>query len=973
MTATILLVEDNPITTKLVRFALETQHFTVVGVGDGASAIRAFEDHAVGLVLVDLLLPDMDGFELLARLRLLRGGTEVPILAFTGLVSREIEERMSAAGFDDVIPKPIEPSRFVKVVRAHLPPDPHAEAPQPAARRLRIVIADDDAVQRKLVAMRLRRAGYDVVATMDGEEALARAKELRPDAVVSDVLMPRLDGFGLCLAVRGDPEIASTPVVLVTNSYLESEDCELARRVGANDLVIRTPELTEVLATLSATIAATTPVVVPVPIDPAIERERIQRMMQQLERQVALGAGSNQRTSLLTAELAVLTAIADAVANQRDVEVALRQVLAACFDAGGVSLGALYLVEARKRRVLSFGAPGAWTTAELEGFFGDRDLLDTAIQTQTLLIAPSTESGPRGRAVLERAHVKSLLAAPLANMGKPLGALVMVSRTSSLDEADHITFARAVAAQISLVLALARAFEEKDASARESRSQATVLRSILDSMGDGVLVAGKDGEITHWNAAADGILPMSPARDESWVHRGVFGGDKVTPVSPNDFPLAKAMRGESINGFELFVRRDATDGAWFSVNARPMRDESGKTQGGVAVFRDVTTEKAANARLLVTDRMASLGILAAGVGHEINNPLQSILANLEMATKDMSDLVRDHSALDFGQLPEELRDARDAAERLRHIVRDLKLFSRADEETRGKVDVERVLESSIRLVSAEVRHRAKLVRSFVRLPAVYANESRLGQVFVNLLVNAAHAIPEGRADRNEIRVATSVTADERVRIAITDTGTGMPPDVVARIFTPFYTTKPVGVGTGLGLAICHQLVAAIDGEITLDTAVGRGTTFYVTLPAMTAADAGRPAAVPNITPPRRAHILVIDDDHLITTTVERMLGREHDVVVVSDPHEARRRVASGERYDVLLCDLMMPTGTGMDLHAELVHIAPDQAHNMVFMTGGAFTSRAREFLDEVPNPRMEKPFSIRNLRAMIHDRLSHRE
>ncbi len=971
MTVTILLVEDNPITTKLVRFALEAQHFVVVTAVDGASAIRAYREHAISLVLMDLLLPDMDGFEVLSLLRVIPGAAEVPMLAFTGLLSREVEARMAAVGFDDVITKPIEPSRLVRIVRAHLPSlDPVARSAPISSKRPRIVIVDDDAVQRKLVAFRLTRAGYEVFPTVDGEEGLARIRELHPDAVVSDVLMPRLDGFGLCLAVRADPEIAATPLVLVTNSYLESEDRDLARRVGASDLVIRTPELTEVLAALASTIGTSPTPPVPVVIDAAVERERIQRMMLQLERQVALGAGATQRTSLLTAELAVLTAISEAVANQRDIETALRQVLASCFDAGGISLGALYLVEAKKLRVLSFGTLEGWTTTELEGFFGDRALLDAAIQGQTFLIAPSVETGTRGQAVLERARVQSLLAAPLAHMGQPLGALLMVSRSTDLAEPDRVTFARAVAAQISLVLALARAFADKDASEREARSQATVLRSILESMGDGVLVAGGHGGITHWNAAAEAILPMSPGADESWVHRGVFGADQVTPIVSAEFPLAKAMRGESVNGAELFVRRDATDGAWFSVNARPMRSDSDTPQGGVAVFRDITNEKAANARVLVADRMASLGILAAGVGHEINNPLQSILTNLELATKEVAEVIRDHGDAYLGELPAELRDARDAAERLRHIVRDLKLFSRADEETRDTVDVERVVESSIRLVTAEIRHRAKLVRSFARIPSVYANESRLGQVLVNLLVNAAHAIPEGQSDRNEIRIATSVTSDERVRIAITDTGTGMSPEVVARIFTPFFTTKPVGVGTGLGLAICHQLVAAIGGDITVETAVGRGSTFTVTLPALTVPVPARTLTSTIPLPLRRAHLLVIDDDPLITTAIQRILGRSHDVEVLGEPHEAVRRVASGARYDVVLCDLMMPTGTGMDLYDDLLQIAPDQARNIVFMTGGAFTARAREFLDQVPNPRMEKPFSIQSLRAMIQERLA---
>jgi PAS domain S-box-containing protein len=962
MAATILLVEDNPITSKLVRFTLEAQQLGVAVAGDGAAAMRAFGEHAVALVLVDLVLPDMDGFALLAKLRALPGGRDVPILAFTGLISPEVEHRMSAAGFDDVITKPIEPSYLVRSVRAHLPVD--TPEPPAAARRLRLVVADDDPVQRKLTAFRLSRAGFEVTATADGEDALASARALRPDAIVSDVLMPRLDGFGLCLAVRNDPAVASTPIVLLTNSYLETADRELAHRAGADALVLRTPELAELFTALGSAMARPVAPAAPPVVDPDLERARVQRMMLQLERQVALNAGAKQRMALLVAELSVLTAISEAIADHTEIEAALHQVLVACLDAGAISLGALYLAHGDELRVLSFGLDG--TAREgLDGFFGDLPLLRATIRDAKPLAIPSPDAGARGGALLARAGLQSLLAIPLAHRGHALGALVMAARNTALVEPDRVTFARAVASQIAVALALAGAFSEKDASERDARSRAAVLRSILDSMGHGVLVADAAGDITHRNAAADRIFTTVP-RDAAGTAVGVFAGDRVTPIAAADIPLMRAIRGEAIDAFEQFVYR-GDDGAWYSVNARPLVD-GGTTRGGVAVFHDVTAEKAAAARQLVGDRLASLGTLAAGVGHEINNPLQSILTNLELVGRELGELARDVPPARLATLTSELADARVALERMRDITRDLKLFTRADDDVRGSVDVERVLESSIRLAGNEIRHRAKLVRSYTAVPPVYANESRLGQVFVNLLVNAAQAIPEGRADAYEIRIVTSRVGD-RVRIVVADTGCGMPPEVVARVFTPFFTTKPVGVGTGLGLAICHQLVTMYGGDIAVDSMVGRGTSVTVTLPAHagTSAPARKPTAV--VPPARgRARVLVVDDEPLVTASINRALGDEHDVTALADPHEALALVGSGRRFDLILCDLMMPTGTGMDLFDGLKRVAPDQAELIVFMTGGAFTARMRAFLDGVANPRLEKPFSMQTLRALINAR-----
>jgi CheY-like chemotaxis protein len=207
-----------------------------------------------------------------------------------------------------------------------------------------------------------------------------------------------------------------------------------------------------------------------------------------------------------------------------------------------------------------------------------------------------------------------------------------------------------------------------------------------------------------------------------------------------------------------------------------------------------------------------------------------------------------------------------------------------------------------------------------------------------------------------------------VTIEVRDSGGGISPEVAGRIFDPFFTTKPPGVGTGLGLSICHSIVTALDGEISVDSAAGRGTTFRVTLPVadLSAALPARAAAPQAQASGRRGKVLVIDDEPLIGAAVRRALTAEHDVLALSNSHEALDRLRGGERYDVILCDLMMPALTGMDIHDELSKLAPAQADRMVFITGGAFTTRAQTFLAEVQNPRIEKPFDLHALRALVH-------
>jgi PAS domain S-box-containing protein len=414
------------------------------------------------------------------------------------------------------------------------------------------------------------------------------------------------------------------------------------------------------------------------------------------------------------------------------------------------------------------------------------------------------------------------------------------------------------------------------------------------------------------------------------------------------------------------VRPDGTI-RWVSVHGiARFADGNGARQPVrlAGTLLDVTDVKAVQSQLMQSDRLASLGMLSAGVAHEINNPLAYLSSALEFLSEHAGRL-KDGSP-EVAEVLRALADAREGAERVRHVMRDLRTFSGAREERRMRVDLEPVVESAIHVAANALRFRARVVRSYAAAPPVMADEARLGQVVLNLLINAVQAIPEGRAAEHEIRVVTRTDPDGRAVLEVGDTGCGIAPEIADRVFDPFFTTKPAGVGTGLGLAICRGIVLGLGGEISAESSPGLGTTMRIVLPAAPASATDPVPAAPRPAPAgRRGRVLVVDDEPSVAAAVRRVLASLHDVVVRGSAEEALDDIGRGERFDAILCDLMMPRMTGMELHAELARSAPDQASRMVVLTGGAFTEGAREFLDRVALPRCEKPFDAAGLRELV--------
>jgi PAS domain S-box-containing protein len=504
--------------------------------------------------------------------------------------------------------------------------------------------------------------------------------------------------------------------------------------------------------------------------------------------------------------------------------------------------------------------------------------------------------------------------------------------------------------------------------------QVRELRAALEDAAEGICRVDAEGRVVSVNRAF--------CRLTGYEAGEIVGRSWETTISSADRGLVRADLLSATEKIEREIHGARKDGTPFDMQLSvvPVVDLHGTRPGPKGHYfyiRDLTDRRRMENQLIFAGRMAAVGTLAAGVAHEINNPLAYIVANIDFVRHQLTTFasrINRQSSLngDMGRSLDEageaLAEARQGAERVRNIVRDLRVFARGDEEQSGPVALRRVLDSSINIAWNEIRHRARLVKDYGDTPMVESNESRLGQVFLNLLLNAAHAIPEGETERNEIRVSTRTDSRGYAVVEIRDTGVGIPAEIRDRIFDPFFTTKPAGEGTGLGLWICSGILSALGGEISVDSDKGKGSVFRVALPpvAMETSAAVAARAPVDVSAPG-GRLLIVDDEPMILGALRRSFASDYQVTCVGDGRRALERIRAGERYDVILCDLMMPEITGMDLYAEMGLLAPEQVERIVFVTGGAFTPRAREFLESVPNARVEKPIDFQNLKLLLRN------
>ncbi|HJL17896.1 MAG TPA: PAS domain S-box protein [Sandaracinaceae bacterium LLY-WYZ-13_1] len=497
-----------------------------------------------------------------------------------------------------------------------------------------------------------------------------------------------------------------------------------------------------------------------------------------------------------------------------------------------------------------------------------------------------------------------------------------------------------------------RPHKRTQASLRRSEAR---LRALIESAPDGIVIS-RDRVIAYANPAASALLGFQDPEAlvgrsfAEFLHEEDFAvmAERVASLEPGGPPQGPyEYRARALDGRALVVE----------VTSILFDDEEGPSVVGFA--RDVTESRRLQAQLMRADRLAALGTMAAGVAHEINNPLAFMSLGIDAVERRLEAQEPDREAI-----AGTLADLRHGVDRIATIVRQLRAFSRAEPSTvRAAVDLRGVLESAARMAAHEVRQYGHLETDVPDdLPAVRGESTQLEQVFLNLLLNAAHALDGG----GSVGVRARLDGDD-VLVTVRDDGRGIPEAELAQVFDPFFTTKPVGAGTGLGLSICHSIITSLDGSIAVDSRSGEGTAVHVRLPVAR-------RALPRSTPPhalrrstvgRRLRVAAVDDEPAFLRAVERLLGAEHDVRVFCDGEAAWRGLGEAAPLDLILLDVMMPGLSGMELYERLVEVRPVLAERVVFVTGGSARPPVERFLARAKRPILRKPFDADKMVSLI--------
>jgi diguanylate cyclase (GGDEF)-like protein/PAS domain S-box-containing protein len=595
----ILLIEDNLLTVKLVRLTLESEGYTVLSSVDGKNAIAMLKNETPKLILLDMRLPDTTGLSLVKELRALPNGKHIPIISFSGFISMVEEAKLADSGFTDILLKPIEPSLLLECVESHLIKEV-VNTDNTKVKRIALIV-DDDPLQLKFTGLQFNYSGFEVIYGKDGLEGLELALQHRPDVIISDVLMPNMDGFQFCKAIRENPAVSNIPLILVSANYVEDIDQQLAKNIGANAYVYRSLGIQTVVETVLECMGNKEPLP---PVnshenDDEIEKSIYSRVLQQLERQVSINLSSQQRGYEQQNILKQINDLTDSLVKNEKSKFPLDEILSNSLYGAGLSQGLFYHwcdgepLELRAQ----FGFDEQ--LEKVQDCFGFKDIFLDIIKNKNTIAIPSDgmEHNPSYK-ILSIAKSSSALFLPVRLQHNAAGLLVIFSRQNMLVDEDWIAFGHNVAAQFSQSTELSDTFSNLMESEQRFRQLAENIRDVF------FLVVPVTYEILYLSPAYEKFLGRTV---ESLIQHPEFF---INYVVPEDKAQCKTMLKQlsETGSFSHEIRIINVEGKvrWINMRGTPIADESGNLYRVAGIAEDITERKESELQLQYVNRLYEL-------------------------------------------------------------------------------------------------------------------------------------------------------------------------------------------------------------------------------------------------------------------------------------------------------------------------------------------------------------------------------
>jgi PAS domain S-box-containing protein len=819
-----------------------------------------------------------------------------------------------------------------------------------------ILIVDDLAANREFLVTLLRYQGHLLLEAMDGRMGLAIVQDRHPDLVITDVLMPVMDGYELVRQLRLDPATAGTPVIFYTAHYGAREARDLALSSGVACVLPKPSEPEEVLKVVSSVLTGTSgrAAPLPAPLSAEFDREHMRLLTDKLSENVEDLRSANAR-------LRALINIGLELASERDGEHLLESVCLAArelFGATYVTLGILHRANGTIDRVVTHGVSSAdwWKVGD------DVSGIIRTVVTERRPVRGVNTDGRPGALNLPTLHpeIRHFLSAPIASPARVYGWLCLVANEGRAFTQEDEQLILALSGQVGRIYengcfyaeAQKRAAElefemaEREKAVNALREAEERMRFALQNADIGIWDINYATGVVKWSEILErqyGLLPGSfPGTFEAFIER----------VHPDDrAATTKTIQAALQAGAEFTVQNRSVwpDGTvrWLNGSGRALLGGNGEPVRAVGISIDVTERRTLEEQFRQAQKMEAVGRLAGGVAHDFNNVLSVILSYSEMLMQELKPI--DPMWLDLNEI-------KLAGERATALTRQLLAFSRQQVIERAVIDLNDTLKGCHKMLQRLVREDVQLVTRLADdLGKCLCDAGQLEQVVMNLVVNACDAMPGGgrvtlettnvEIDEDYGRTHFGMKPGPYVMLAVSDTGVGMDKATEARIFEPFFTTKAKGLGTGLGLSTVFGIVDQSGGSVRVYTEPGNGTTFKIYLPRTDQVSVAVVPSAPAGTLRGTETILLVEDEDQIRSVARGILQR-HGYTVL-EARNAGEALLTCEQYDqpihLLLTDVVMPQMSGKQLADRLAPLRPDM--KILFMSGytdGALDGQLQE-------------------------------